>query len=92
MRCVVVRDEVGKGQMMARNWRQEARQVILSVMDECNGADVDAAGMRKLANMRYPFGIRKYTPYKIWLEELSTLIPKEQTPATKERIRNFWIT
>jgi hypothetical protein len=49
----------------ASSWRVKACQVIEQVIkDAPPGAD-----LVKLIDEAYPFGDRKYLPYKMWLEE-----------------------
>jgi hypothetical protein len=47
-----------------KSWRQRAVEVLLALKIEKGDPDVK----RKLFDA-YPFGMRKCTPYKVWLEE-----------------------
>jgi hypothetical protein len=49
-------------------WRRRARDVIRATMLDHPGADGPA--MKRLLRAAYPFGERRHTPYKIWLEEV----------------------
>jgi isocitrate dehydrogenase kinase/phosphatase len=51
------------------NWRAKARAVIRQVMADHPKADPKE--LRRLISEAYPFGERKYHPYKIWLDEVS---------------------
>ena len=51
--------------MKQNKWRIAANQAIDKAIKEApQGSDLKAA-----IDNAYPFGARKYTPYKIWLEE-----------------------
>lgn len=73
-------------------WRKESRRIIQGVIKEF--PDKSIKELRKEASKRYPFGMRKYHPYKQWLVEVNLWLPKGDkiSPHDKERIRNFWIT
>jgi hypothetical protein len=49
-------------------WRDNASQIIRSVILEVGRKDEKK--LRKALSDAYPFGERKYTPYKIWLDEI----------------------
>ena len=53
--------------MTVSKWRVYSREVISEVLAANKGADIKT--LRKALREAYPFGERKYTPYKIWLEE-----------------------
>lgn len=48
-------------------WRNMALEVITKVMND--NPTAGPAELRKLLRAAYPFGQRKYHPYKIWCEE-----------------------
>lgn len=50
-------------------WRDRARTVIREVIAENAGLRADPRAMLAKIDEAYPFGPRRYTPYKIWLEE-----------------------
>lgn len=52
---------------MKSSWREYAKPIIAKVIAEHQGEDVKA--IRKALHDAYPFGIRQYHPYKIWLDE-----------------------
>lgn len=49
-------------------WRDRARPIIADVIAEV-GRD-DMKNLRAALREAYPFGERKYYPYKIWLSEI----------------------
>lgn len=55
-------------------WRLKARSVIVSTVElackEGLDRERDAGAIRDLVAAAYPFGERKYMPYKIWLQEV----------------------
>lgn len=50
------------------NWRERARPVIRRVIAE-NGM-TDEKVLRRALREAYPFGERRYHPYKIWCSEV----------------------
>lgn len=54
--------------MNTKTWRDHARPIIAAVLKETAGKpEVD---IRKALKDAYPFGMREYHPYKIWLDEI----------------------
>lgn len=53
---------------MAKNWRDYARPIIQQVLKETAGKPEKE--IRQALIDAYPFGERKYHPYKIWLDEI----------------------
>ncbi|MDD5086073.1 MAG: hypothetical protein PHE61_08620 [Candidatus Omnitrophica bacterium] len=49
-------------------WRLHARNIIREVAEQ--NKTVSLAEVRKLISQAYPFGERKYHPYKCWLREV----------------------
>jgi len=49
-------------------WRERARPVIARVLRENKGQDEKVIG--KALKDAYPWGERKYQPYKMWLDEI----------------------
>jgi hypothetical protein len=52
------------------HWRLKSREVIGRAMQEYVGP-MSAADIKEYLSPFYPFGERKYTPYKIWLQEVN---------------------
>jgi len=50
------------------SWRDHAAQVIKQVILEVGRED--AGKLKRALFDAYPFGERKYTPYKVWLDEI----------------------
>lgn len=64
-------------------WRQQANAVILPALRKLP-IDMPLREKRKALNALYPFGIRQYHPYKIWLSALKEALrepPPPHTPA-----------
>jgi len=51
------------------SWRDSARPIIARVLERTKGQDEKA--VRKALLDAYPFGQRKYHPYKTWLSEIA---------------------
>ena len=62
---------------MAKTWRDIARPIIEKVIANHSG---DEKALKKALLDAYPFGERKYHPYKIWLDEI-----KRQTGTKKQK-------
>lgn len=50
-------------------WREKSRPIIARVLKENAGADEQT--IRKALKDAYPFGMREYHPYKVWLDEIA---------------------
>lgn len=53
--------------MPVSRWRQRSWDVITPL--EVEYRDKPYEEFKKALRAAYPFGVRQYTPYKIWLEE-----------------------
>jgi hypothetical protein len=49
-------------------WREGCRPIIEKVLKDTKGQDEKE--IRKALKEAYPYGTRKYHPYKIWLDEI----------------------
>jgi hypothetical protein len=54
---------------MAGTWRNVASPIITRVLKETQGQDEKT--IRKALHDAYPFGMRQYHPYKVWLDEIA---------------------
>jgi hypothetical protein len=50
------------------SWRDRARPIVAQVLWETK--DMDKKAIDKALFDAYPFGMRKYLPYKVWLDEI----------------------
>ena len=53
---------------MSKSWRDSARPIISRVLAETAGQPEKV--IKKALYDAYPFGMRQYHPYKIWLDEI----------------------
>jgi hypothetical protein len=53
-------------------WRDRANPIIVGIVKEHN--NTDSKELRKALYEAYPFGERKYHPYKIWLDEIQKVL------------------
>ena len=59
------------------HWRKQAAEVISGILDLCEaeGGDITTPEGEKAFRARlreaYPFGEKKYYPYKVWLDEIA---------------------
>lgn len=58
----------GKIVQQATTWRQIAAPIIAEVLRQTKGWD--EPDIRRALREAYPFGMRKYWPYKVWLDEI----------------------
>ena len=63
------------------HWRNHAAPIIAKVIAEHKGEDENI--IRRALREAYPFGERKYHPYKIWNDEVHVQLGKK--PHVKER-------
>jgi hypothetical protein len=75
---------------MSKSWREHAKPIIKQVLKDTAGQPEKV--IRKALKEAYPFGLRQYHPYKIWLDEIKVqrgkrkfnerardVVPKNQT-------------
>lgn len=69
-------------------WRQEVERII----DETRAEFPDAKGneLKRVLRSRYPFGERKYHPYKIWLSAVNEACNNPYKPVTQMSLRDYW--
>lgn len=60
---------------MKSPWRVKSAQVIYKIIKENSGITIKE--LRKKISKAYPFGERKYHPYKIWLDEVRIALRRE---------------
>lgn len=60
----------------AGHWRRTSAEIIAGVLKANEGRP--EAEIRKAISEAYPFGQRKYHPYKIWLSEIARQMGKNQ--------------
>lgn len=56
-------------------WRQKAAPIIAKVIEQHRGEP--ESQVRKALREAYPFGPRRYHPYKMWLKEIRFQLGKE---------------
>jgi hypothetical protein len=68
-------------------WRDKAQEVISHVV--ADNPDADYGELKAALKAAYPFGERKYHPYKVWCEEQRKVLrahsdaPNEDMPLLK---------
>lgn len=74
------------------HWRAAAAEVISEVLNQCGDIDITDPKREKaiLARLReaYPFGEKKYHPYKIWLDEIARQMGKKWPIGHKRAWKN----
>lgn len=68
-------------------WRDVARPIIAEVIRAC-GKECDEKFIRKAISGNYPFGERKYWPYKVWCDEVNRQLrkPKSIVPDPRQEM------
>lgn len=78
-------------------WRDHAEHVIRKALAEAEAQGLDEASTLALVDSRYPFGVREYHPYQMWLKVRRELVPSlkakqaEKVKAQTKAIKNAWI-
>jgi hypothetical protein len=67
---------------MGNTWRDAARPIIRQVL--ANNKGKDEKEIRQALREAYPFGERKYHPYKIWLDEIKVQMGKRKFGVKKQ--------
>ena len=60
------------GRPTTSGWRLRSRSVIANAFAE--NPDANRKQMRKILFEAYPFGVRQYTPYKLWCQEVKAAL------------------
>ena len=61
---------------MKSHWREESAKVIYKIIKD--NPSISIKELRRKISKAYPFGERKYHPYKIWLDEVRRAIRREK--------------
>lgn len=69
--------------MTESHWRNKATEVIKAVIAEV-GTD-DEKALRSALRTAYPFGEKRYHPYKIWLDEIAVQLGKKPSADSRKR-------
>jgi hypothetical protein len=75
---------------MKGSWRDIARPIIAEVLKDTSGENEKV--IRKALKDAYPFGIRKYHPYKIWCDEIKVQTKKRKFGQKKKSIDKNQLT
>lgn len=73
-----------------KTWRKSAAPLIMEVIK--NNPDLSIKDLKKLISKEYPFGERRYHPYKIWLDEVKRqlgLKKNKNAEINKDQIKLF---
>lgn len=85
MQAMTLRDRLDfylVGRAPGEQWRRRARAAICRAVESYlnTHADIEAAELRRLVDDAYPFGMRKYHPYKMWLSERRAFLDLLEQP------------
>jgi hypothetical protein len=69
------------------SWRQYCAPIIKRVIDQCGTEDMKL--LRKKLHAAYPFGERKYHPYKIWCDEIRSQLGLKRATSKKLKAPAF---
>lgn len=54
---------------MAKTWRDEVKPIIaMAILENTGKSEIE---IRRILRDLYPYGERKYHPYKIWCDEIN---------------------
>lgn len=67
-------------------WREKARAHIRRVQEE--NPDAGGEQLRRILRENYPFGERRWHPYKVWLEEVRRACGDTRH---SPNLRRFWV-
>ena len=65
------------------SWRQYSAPIIKRVIEQCGTEDMKL--LRKKLHEAYPFGERKYHPYKIWCDEIRRQLGLKQSNSNRRK-------
>lgn len=78
-----------QGITRARTWRDKARDVIEPVVRAGKEDGLTEAEIRRLLRPLYPFGERRWWPYKVWLDEIKVQLGTKKSPRERARMRDI---
>ena len=73
--------------MNTKTWRDHARPIVARVLTETAGQSEEA--IKKALFDAYPFGMREYHPYKIWLDEIRVQRGKKRVDRNGHKITPY---
>ena len=59
---------------MSKTWREACAPIVFKIIQE--NKDKEYPEIRKALREAYPFGQKKYWPYKVWLDEINRQLIK----------------
>lgn len=62
-------------------WREDARPIIAAVIARVGKSDLPA--LRRALREAFPWGERKYHPYRMWLDEINVQLGTKRPPRAK---------
>lgn len=80
-----MRDKLGR-------WRGYARATISAELEKLDVASMTEMEVRARLNAAYPFGERRYFPYKAWLKELAKVMNRLFPEARKLKCSDVMTT
>ena len=70
------------------SWREAASPIIQRVIQNCHKMGIrDEKKIRAYLSKAYPFGERKYWPYKVWLDEIKCQLHPETVNHYRQRVK-----
>lgn len=77
-------------------WRAHAEKVITKALAEAEAQGLDDKATLALVDSRYPFHMREYHPYQMWLKVRRELVPSLRTKQAEKvkqataKIKDAW--
>ena len=68
---------------MSSYWRRLAAPIIARVLAETEG--MPATERRAALRAAYPFGVRRYHPYRIWCDEVRAQTGRKKKPSPRRQ-------
>jgi len=70
-------------------WREQAAPIIQRVIHNCRATGKTEKQIRKALSDAYPFGPKKYWPYKVWLDEIKRQLHPETVNHYRQRVKKI---
>lgn len=69
-------------------WKEESDRVIAAQLEEYQAGGLTGDALKRAIGRHYPFGERRYWPYKVWLRQLALALgqpgPVKKTPTVED--------
>lgn len=71
------------------SWGEKAAHVIAEALKHCEEMGLTGKDRVAYVDAQYPFGMRRYHPYKMWLKARKEMVPELRVPSKSAQRRYY---